>query len=60
MIPLDIVADLANFTQVINFFITTTVTIAQMFTQWPLVLVPGVAIAGIVFAKAKGIVKLRR
>lgn len=57
---MDIVTDLGNITQIITAVVEQTTTIAAMFTQWPLVLIPATAIFGLVFAKAKGLMKLRK
>lgn len=57
---MDMVTDLANITSIVTFVIDNVVTIAVLFMSWPLILIPGLAVAGIVFAKAKGIVKLRK
>lgn len=53
-----ITEDLNNVTAIFDFFVDNIVTIAQVFMQWPLVLVPAVAITGLIFAKAKGMIKL--
>jgi hypothetical protein len=55
-----ITEDLANMTSIITFVVDQITTIALAFVSWPLILVPSVAVAGLVFAKAKGLMKLRR
>lgn len=51
--------DLANATAIVDFFIDTMVDLAVRFFQWPLVMIPGIAIGVLVFKKAKSVVKAK-